>query len=92
MPQFNYRGQDLIRTRTGGVFTVILVSLVLLFAIVRFLELYSRHNPLIFQWHEDVVDEKMNLNEMGFRFALSIEDYLKPDEIKSSSKYVKWVF
>ena len=38
------------------------------------------------------MDENMNLNEMGFRFALSIEDYFKPDEIKSSSKYVRWVF
>ena len=50
LPQFNYRGQDIIRTRAGGVFTVILLSLVLLFASVRFVELYSKHNPLIFQW------------------------------------------
>ena len=34
----------------------------------------------------------MDLNEQGFRFAMTIEDYLNPDKIKNESKYVRWVF
>ena len=37
LPQFNFRGKDVINTRTGGVFTVFIMTLVLAFAAIKFI-------------------------------------------------------
>ena len=33
----------------------------------------------------------MNINERGFRIAVSVESFLKPNEQKNNPKYVKYI-
>ena len=34
----------------------------------------------------------MNVKERGFRIAVSVESFLKPNEQKNNPKYVKYIF
>ena len=80
MPSFNIKGQDSVKTRTGGVLTLVISATVLLYAVVKFTHLHTKHNPLFSSYLVDL-NEKETLNlseEPDFRFAISIENYMAP--------------
>ena len=80
VPGFNIKGQDSVKTRIGGVLTLIISATVLLYAVVKFTHLYTKHNPLFSSYLVDI-DEKETLNlseEPDFRFAVTIESYMAP--------------
>ena len=76
---------------TGGIFTVIIVAILLSYGGLKFMHLIDKNNPTISEVTEKAVydsSELMNLNEEGFRFAFSFEGYLD-EERKDNPAYVK---
>ena len=71
---------------------MIILTTVLLFASNKLAHLVGRNNPLMSQWHVDILDQKLNMNQERFRFAISIEDFQPPRKQKNSKSYVQWVF
>ena len=68
-------------------------TLVLMYASIKFLHLITAYNPNINDYYVDVVkDEELNLNEFNFRIAFTIEDLYAPRELKNDETFVKWVF
>ena len=93
LPQFNIRGQEKVHTRIGGVCTLLITSVVLLFAMVKFVHLYTKHNPTMSAYYKDSdASKKINLNKLNMRIAFAVEDYILPKQLKNDPKYVRWVF
>ena len=79
IPVFNIRGKTSVRTRAGGVLTILIATVVLMYAAVRFEHMISKYNPNINDYYVDVATgEEANLNEKNFRIAFSIEDVYSP--------------
>ena len=92
LPVFNVNGKYTIQTRCGGLMTLLIIIVVLLYAVVKFEHLVSRYNPLMSSYQQDVEkSEKLNLNEKGFRIAIPIEDYYTPKRLKNDPAFIKWV-
>ena len=47
VPGFNLKGVSVIKSRLGAACTMILISLVMVYASTKFIQLDSRHNPNI---------------------------------------------
>lgn len=93
LPQFNLKGNSLIHTRTGGVLTFFLVVLMLSYGLIKFIHLLSKHNPQIQQFlDEELFDftEILNLNEIKFRVAFSVEGY-HDRNMKNDPRYTKFL-
>lgn len=93
LPQFNLKGNTLIHTRTGGVITFFLLVLILSYALIKFIHLLSKNNPQIQQFlDEELFDytEVLNLNEIGFRIAFSVEGY-HDRKMKNDPRYTKFL-
>ena len=68
--------------------------LVLLYGLLRFMHLATKHNPNISTYYfEDGMSNGnvLNLNERGFRMAVSVESFLGKKQ-KNDPKYVKYIF
>ena len=91
VPGFNVKGQNTVTSRTGGMITLLISSVVILYAAVKFIHLYTRHNPLLSSYYQDVTaNEILNLSEQKeFKIAFSIEDYNEPKKQKNNPEYVK---
>ena len=58
--------------------TFLIVIVLVVYASIKLAMLLDKHNPNLAQFTElDVFDktEKINLNEIGFRFAFTVEGY-----------------
>ena len=92
-PAFNVKGQTSVRTQVGGVMTMLIATVVIMYGAITFHRLVTKYNPNINDYYVDVVvGEKANLNDHNFRVAFTVEDYNKPRQIKDSEEYVRWVF
>ena len=92
MPVFNIDGDQKHTTNTGGVLSIFIFYLTLLFAIVKFSHMISRQNPMVFSYKErDAFDteEKFNFYTQEFKIAFSLEDY-NTQETKMDTNYVKF--
>lgn len=88
VPSFNLRGENRINTVCGGVFTAVILTLALIYASLKAIDLAERKNPTI---SEGTVAEgitKMSFDKMGFRFAFTIEDSFSHDN-KFDTRYNK---
>ena len=68
--------------------------IVLLYGLLRFLHLATKHNPNISTYYlEDGMSNGniLNLNERGFRIAVSVESFLGKKQ-KNDPNYVKYIF
>ena len=76
VPSFNLRGEDEVKTISGGIFTIILTLTILAYGSNKALELYRKNNPVV-----NVVkmpnaideDEIINIGESDFKFTFSLE-------------------
>ena len=91
VPTFNIRGKHRVSTTIGGYVSTICMVLVLIYATIKFIDLYNRNNPVIneniiknYYGNEDVI----NLYENGFRMAFAIEGYYD-QKLKDDPEYVK---
>ena len=93
LPTFNIRGNEQVTTRAGGIATLIIFVVLLVFGGLKFEQLLARKNPNLRSYTKDLdVDETLNLSERKFRMAFSIEPYYAPFELKNDPDYVRWVF
>ena len=93
LPAFNLRGEEKIHTVTGGLMTFFILVVMLSYGTLKFFHLVTLHNADVTSVLEtDVYDynERLNLNDIGFRFAFSVRGY-HSQELKDSSKYVKYI-
>ena len=82
-----------MNTVVGGIISTLIITLVFVYAGIKLDHLIHRDNPNINQM--DIpdffpIDEVLNLTEIGFRMAWSVEGNLDKEN-KNSSKYVKWL-
>ena len=91
LPTFNLRGQSKISTIYGGIATVMLATIMLLYAGIKLKMLANRENPNISKFTEEFIlnsDERLNLKAAGMRFAWTFEGY--SDRIqKNDPRFVK---
>ena len=62
----------------GGVVTLMIIVVMLTYGSIKMKQMIEHHNPLVYQFVEkDVFDssEKLNLNEIGFRLAFTVEGF-----------------
>ena len=89
------KGRKAVHTRVGGVFAILIMSVVIFYGSIKFLQLYLKHNPTMseyFKENEFANGIPINLNESNFRMAINVEDYHKPYELKNDPRYVRWIF
>jgi len=93
LPTFNLKGSDKVQTKVGGITTLIIIIVVILFSIVKFEHLISKYNPQMSSYFREIpFEEKVNFNDKGFHIAFSIEDYYAPSKLKNDPAYTKWYF
>ena len=93
LPTFNLKGQSTVHTMAGGVITFFILVVTLVYASIKMVQLFDRHNPTVSQvLDKNVFDynEKINLNEIGYRVAFSVEGY-HSREMKDDPRYVKYL-
>ena len=93
MPTFNVDGESKINTVVGGILTCIIFITTLLYAGIKLDQLLSKGNPNINYTNiDDYIspEERLDLNEIGFRMAWSVEGNLDKKN-KNDSRYVKWM-
>ena len=93
VPGFNLKGNNKVNTITGGIFSIFLYTVMFMYGLVRLQQLRDRHNPLISESTEIQAfssSDKLNLNEIGFHFAFSIENYLTREQ-KADPRFVKYI-
>ena len=73
--------------------TILIATTVLLYALVRFEHMMSKHNPNINDYYVDVKQgHEADLNDINFRIAFTVEDYQSPHRLKDDERFVRWVF
>ena len=93
IPVFNIRGKTSVSTRAGGLLTICIFTVVIMFAIIRFEHMMSKYNPNINDYYVDLEKgQDANLNEANFRIAFTVEDYYAPHQLKDDDRYVRWLF
>ena len=93
LPAFNVKGETVITTLTGGIVTFLMIIIFLTYGSLKFIDLIENPNPLIVEVTENDVfelDDVFNLDEIGFKFAFTIENYLS-SERRDDSAYVKYL-
>ena len=93
LPAFNLRGQPIVHTMTGGIITFSIVVVMLIYASIKMIQMIDHHNPQVAQFTEHTVfdyNEKLDLNEIGFRLAFSVEGYHSREQ-KNDPRYVKYL-
>ena len=89
---FNVKGKGTIQTKCGGLITLTIVIVILVYATIKFEHLVTKFNPQMSSYLQDVESyEKLNLKEKGFRIAIALEDYFTPKSLKDDPAYIKWV-
>ena len=84
-------GATEVKTYTGGVMSVLVVTVLIAYGMIKLLHLLDKHNPNLAQYTETNVfdfNDRLNLNDIDFRFAFTIEGYLD-HEMKDDPKYIK---
>lgn len=95
LPAFILKGRKKVQTRLGGVTTILIVTVVLMYAGLKFTHLISKHNPVMSSYFkEDYYSsgETVDLSQKNFRMGISVESYLAPIQQKNDPRYVKWQF
>ena len=80
VPGFNVKGQDMVTTRSGGVVTLIIAVMVLLYAALKFTHLTTRYNPQMSSYLQDLEDDETfdMADGTDFMIAFSVEDFYAP--------------
>ena len=94
LPSFNLKGNEIVKTNFGAALTLFLGGIVLLYAVVKFIQLESRENPNITEYMETFITDSespANLNSLNGRIAFSFEGY-RDKNIKDDPRFVKWIF
>ena len=78
MPTFNVQGKEKVSTPLGGILTLSLLSVLVLYGLLKLKYLLTRHNPNVSTFSREFAlssDDSVNFVEAGLRFAWTIEGY-----------------
>ena len=93
IPGFQVKGEgSTLKTILGAVCTVMVSTLVLLYALVKGIHLINRQSPTITEYKEAtqiIEDNQIYLNSSSSKFAFSFKGFAD-GELKDDSRYVKW--
>ena len=62
---------------------------------LKFEQLISRHNPTMssyYKMNEYSNGQAINLRELNFKMAVTVENFNSPKKQKNDPRYVKWIF
>ena len=93
LPAFNLKGSSTVHTMTGGLFTFLVCIVLMVYSTIKLLQLVDKHNPNVSEVKElDFYnfEEILNLKEIGFKIAFSVEGYHSRD-MKNDPRYVKYL-
>ena len=80
VPNFNIKGRDKVASLSGTIFSLFVITTMILYATVKFLQLKDRDNPNIASFIEEGVntdrEHGLNLSELNFMFAWSVEGFI----------------
>ena len=91
VPSFNLNGQKKIKTQCGGFMSFVIPVVVLLFAAMKFQDLWERNNPQVSQISRRNFfseDEKFETRKQNLKMAFTIENYLD-NKIRNDTSYIK---
>ena len=91
IPAFNIKGENSVKSLAGGCLTLTIMGLVFTYAVIKGVQLINRSNPIMSEimvpgYYSPI--DMINLNEINFRMAFTIEGYLERKR-KDDPKYVK---
>ena len=92
MPVFNIEGSSTLNTNTGGVLTVLILTITFVFSIVKFSHLISRQNPTVNTYMDREVfspEDLFNVVDEEFMVAFSLENYNTQDS-RMDTNYIKF--
>lgn len=92
LPAFNIKGTTVVHTVSGGLTTFLIIVVMLAYASIKTIQLFSKHHNNVVQITEkNFFDyhDRLDLNEIGFRLAFSVEGY-HSRERKDDPRYVKY--
>ena len=94
IPQYNSKGKKAIKTYFGGLISLTMNYLFFLFAVVKFQQLITRHNPQIVEYEEtngfDATDEYNPGEDDSFMIAVGFVHFLTGEPL-NDPRYVKWI-
>lgn len=77
----------------GGITTLVLLYITLVFACVKLVQLMQRMNPTVNTASDKYAysnDEKLRLKDINFMMAFTLESYFT-EETKDDPRFLKWV-
>ena len=80
LPAFNIKGDKEVKTICGGIITILVYLTLFLWAAERLVEVINKENLTVTEFSEYLdIDEKINFNEINFKFAFTFEDILSEE-------------
>ena len=84
-------GRTEVRTKSGAILTIIILSLTLVFGLVKLQHLLVRKNPLINTNFEPLADDAVFDNNSGdLMLAVTVENYMTGASL-TDLRYIKWL-
>ena len=93
IPMFNIQGDSQVKTVFGGVLSVLVITLTLMYSKMKFIDLMERKNPQLIEQELSEYFETssvVNLNDINFRMAFTVEGYLDKER-KDDPRYIKYM-
>ena len=91
-PNFNIRGQKTVKTSCGACVSFLILTIVLLFALLKMQHLIERKSPLITTNATPLeAGERFNLGDEDFTMAFAVTNYIDGTP-KSDPRYINWIF
>ena len=90
---FNFRGREAVSSLAGGIMTVAILMVMILYASIKFAHLISRHNPNISSHRQQYYFDSshvVDLKQEDLRFAFSVTGFLD-NKVKDDPAYVKYL-
>ena len=93
IPMFNIQGDSQVKTVFGGVLSVLVITLTLMYSTMKFIDLMERKNPQLIEQELSEYFETssvVNLNDINFRMAFTVEGFLDKER-KDDPRYIKYM-
>ena len=93
LPTFNIKGESKVATVTGGLLSFFVGVVFFIYGSLKLSHLMDKYNPNISEVKEQNFynsDTRLNLHDIGFRFAFSVEGYVD-QMMRDDHRYVKYM-
>ena len=92
VPSFSLGGRTQVRTKLGAILTMIIVSLTLVFGLVKLQHLFAKKNPTINTNYESLPDDEavFETNSDDLMLAVAAENYITGAPL-TDPRYIQWL-